>query len=296
MNSVVSGAVSVIIPSYNRIRFIEEAVRSACLQSYSPLEVVVVDDGSTDGSYELLSKLSDELKFTLLSHADRANKGQSAAINLGLKESKGEFVAVLDSDDKFAPEKIAEQADFLQRNPEFGMVYGIGHAVDEGGKFLFAVPDSSHTENSDPNNLLLDCYMALPGGALIRRSIFRDAGSFEEGFRAGQDHDMALRIMEHAKVAFLPRLAFYYRKHDDAISVKGLEKRWLTGMEILRRAVERYPYRPSTVRKRKAVLHYRLGQTYLCEKKIGRALGHFIKSGCLDPIRAIRVIVGGEKK
>src|SRR5690606_19485343 len=196
--------VSVIIPSYNRIKYIEDAIASIEKQSYRDYEIIVVDDGSTDGSFELLEEFSKAGKISLYSHANHENRGQSASINLGIMHASGSFVAILDSDDYFAPDKLAQQVSFLEKNPIFGMVYGQGHAVDADGRFLFKVPDDNHAETSDPNILLLDCYMALPGGSLIRRSVFEKVGMFEESFRAGQDHDMALRIMEEFKVAFLP--------------------------------------------------------------------------------------------
>lgn len=287
--------VSVIIPSYNRAAYIEAAINSALDQTYGPVEVIVVDDGSTDGSYEKLQQWEERGELVLLTHPERRNRGQSASINLGIQQATGSYIAILDSDDMFAKEKLAEQVAFLEANPETGMVYGQGHAVDADGNFLFKVPGDGHQELSDPNRLLLDCYMALPGGSLVRRSVFEKAGLFEESFRAGQDHDMAIRIMEATKCAYLPKLAFYYRKHDDSISVKGLERRWLTGLEILRRANERYPYMRSTIRKRKAVLQFRLGQTYWRERRKAKALPHLISSGLLDPARALMVLIGREQ-
>ena len=298
-NSVVPSSsnelVSVIIPSYNRAAYIEAAINSALDQTYGPVEVIVVDDGSTDGSYEKLQQWAERGALVLLTHPERRNRGQSASINLGIQQATGSYIAILDSDDMFAKEKLADQMSFLKANPETGMVYGQGHAVDADGNFLFKVPGDGHQELSDPNRLLLDCYMALPGGSLVRRSVFEKAGLFEESFRAGQDHDMAIRIMEATKCAYLPKLAFYYRKHDDSISVKGLERRWLTGLEILRRANERYPYMRSTIRKRKAVLQFRLGQTYWRERRKAKALPHLISSGLLDPTRALMVLMGREQ-
>ena len=204
--------ISVVIPSFNRLKYIPSAIESAFQCGLENLEVIVVDDGSTDGSLDYLSNLSEQGKICLMTHKDNKNLGQAASINLGLSEAQGEFIAILDSDDFFSKEKFASQVSYLQENPDVGMVYGQGHAIDEDGHFLFEVPADGHQEDSDPNKLLLDCYMALPGGSLIRRSVFDKVGLFEEGFRAGQDHDMALRIMESTKVAYLPRLAFFYRK------------------------------------------------------------------------------------
>jgi len=287
--------ISVIIPAYNRAPYIVDTLTSVFEQKYPNIEIIVVDDGSSDGTYELLKGYHNSGEVRLLTHPQRANRGQSASLNLGLLEAKGSFISILDSDDMFASGKLEDQAEFLQLNPDIGMVYGQGYAVDAEGKFLFEVPENGHRESGDPNLLLLDCYMALPGGALIRKPVMNKVGLFEETFRAGQDHDMALRIMEATKVAYLPKLAFYYRKHGDSISAKGLERRWRTGMEILRRASERYPYRKSTLRKRKAVLHFRLGQTYWRESGKLRAVGHLLMSGVLDPLRAVGVILGREK-
>ncbi|MDL0429711.1 glycosyltransferase [Marinobacter sp. TBZ242] len=287
--------VSVVIPSYNRARYIDYAVSSVLTQSYRPLQLIVVDDGSKDGSYEKLASYKAQGLVELLTHPDRQNLGQSASLNLGIRKAKGEYVAILDSDDLFSEGKISSQLKFLEENPDIGMVYGQGHAISADGDFLFKVPDDGHKEKSDPNRLLLDCYMALPGGALIRKSVLEQVGPFEEAFRAGQDHDMALRIMEATKVAYLPELAFYYRKHGDSISSKGLERRWKTGMEILRRAAERYPYKKSTLRKRRAVLHFRLGQTYWRESGRLKAIRHLFIAGVLDPLRAIGVVLGRER-
>ncbi|MDX1589792.1 MAG: glycosyltransferase [Oleiphilaceae bacterium] len=286
--------VSVLIPAYNREPYILAAIDSVLSQDYAPLELIVIDDGSTDGTYPLLQEQSRLGRIRLLSHPGHANRGQSASLNLGLRAATGDYLAILDSDDLFAPGKLTEQVGFLEKNPGVGMVYGYGHAVDAAGHFLYALPGAHHEEPGDPCRLLLDCYMALPGGSLIRRSVLQQVGEFEEGFRAAQDHDMALRIMEKTRVAYLPSLAFYYRKHGDSISTRGLERRWQTGMEILRRAAQRYPYPAFILRKRKAVLHFRLAQTYWTQALHWRALRNLVLSGLLDPQRALRVLMRRE--
>lgn len=284
--------VSVIIPSYNRVKYIQQAIDSVYSQNYSPVELIVVDDGSTDGSLELLRRLEASGRIKLFTHPNHKNKGQSASLNLGIMHCCGNYVSILDSDDYFAPQKLEQQVAYLESHPTLGMVYGRGHAVDASGSFLFKVPDDNHAESNDPNELLLDCYMALPGGSLIRRSVFDKVGMFEESYRAGQDHDMALRIMEAFEVGFLPEVAFFYRKHGESISSNGLETRWCTGMLILERAVDRYPYAKRTIRKRRAVINYRLGQVYWKRGQKGRSLRYIVAAGFLDPIRASRVLFG----
>lgn len=287
--------VTVLTPAFNRIDYIDEAIDSVLAQRCELLELIVIDDGSSDGTYERLLERSHAGDLTLLTHPNRANCGQAAALNLGTEAAKGEFIAILDSDDYFAKDKLETQLAYLQAHPEVGMVYGNGQAVDVTGKPLFKTLPSDHTEASDPNRILLDCYIAIPGGALIRKSVLDKVGGFDEGFRASQDHDMAIRIFEACKVAYLPNIAFCYRKHEDTISQSGAERRWLTGFEILSRAAKRWPYKPETLRKRRAVLNFRMGQTYLSQGRYIAALPCLLKSALADPGRAIKVLCGHEK-
>jgi len=287
--------VTVLIPAFNRIDYIDEAIHSVQAQKCAALELIVIDDGSTDGTYEHLKQLASEGILTLLTHEGRANRGQAAALNVGIQAASGEYIAILDSDDYFAVTKLEQQLAFLQSNPELGMVYGNGQAVDASGAELFKTLPKNHDEEGDPNRILLDCYIALPGGALIRQSVLSQIGGFDEGFRAAQDHDMAIRIFEVCRVAYLPEVAFFYRKHGDSISQNGLERRWKIGFEILNRAAKRWPYKPETLRKRRAVLNFRLAQTYRVQGRYFPALLCLLKSALGDPVRAFKVLTGSEK-
>ncbi len=286
---------TVLTPAYNRAGFIGEAVESVLNQSYGNIEYIVVDDGSSDGTFEILQEYEAAGKLTLLTHENHSNRGQSAALNVGLRAAKGTYVTILDSDDMLHPEKLSKQVDFLEKHPEFAMVYGQAMAISGDGRELFPIPDDSHSEPGDPNRLLLNFYMPSPGVAMVRKSIFDRVGFFDEAFRAAQDHDMALRIAEVGPFAFLKGTVFFYRKHGDSISSHGLERRWLTGFEILRRAAARYPYRRATIRKRRALIHFRIGQVYWRQKRYSTAIVHLLQAGLGDPIRSMRVVFGLEK-
>ena len=289
--SVSKPMISVIIPLFNRIDYIQETVDSVFSQGIENIELIVVDDGSDDGSYEYLEQRKTSENIELLSHPNRANKGQSAALNLGLKACQGDFVAILDSDDMFAPNKLKNQLTYLEQHPEVGLVYGNGAAITADGEFLYKTLPSKHIENGDPNNLLLDCYIAIPGGSLVRKKVFEQAGFFNESYRAAQDHDMALRLFETAKAAYLPEIAFKYRKHDQAISKNGLERRWRAGLQILKQAKRRYPYKFNTVRKRYAVLNFHLAKVlFTSRKNFVEAFWRLFLSAICDPIRAVKVI------
>lgn len=285
-------AVSVIIPAYNREKFIRETVDSVLNQTYKNIELVVVDDGSTDDTLEILKEYGD--KIIVLQHPGRVNKGQSAAINLGLISSNGKYVAILDSDDLFALKKVQLQVEFLENNPDVGLVYGNGYGVNEKGEKIYRIYGAGHREESKPEKVLLDCYFLLPNNSMIRRNVLERVGGFDETLRSAQDHDMAIRVAEITKLAYIDEELFYYRRHGNSISAQNASLRWNNGFLILNKACKRYQYSPSVVRRRRAVLHFRLGQCLLEEKRYGCALWHFVCSGVFDPVRALRVASGRE--
>ena len=106
---------------------------------------------------------------------------------------------------------------------------------------------------------------------------------------------MLIRVSEATQLAYMPDYLWYYRKHVNSISNRGTKTRWLTGFKILAEARKRYPYRSSTIRKRLAVLNFRLGQVYRNEKSALRASVCFMKAVFYDPLRAIKVFVGRER-
>lgn len=290
------GRVTVLIPLYNRARYIEEAISSVLSQDYQNIELIVIDDGSTDGSDQIVERYADQGKLILLRHPGNVNKGQSAALNLGLARASGEFIAILDSDDLYAVGKIAKQVEFLNKNPEIGLVYGNGKAIDENGKVIYEITYNKRVEKSDPNEILLDCYFHLPVNSLVRAAVYEKIGLFDESLRSGQDHDMLIRISEVTKIAHQPIDSFRYRRHSESISVKGTETRWRCGLIILKKAAARYPYKASTIRKRRAVINFRLGQALLRNKKsIVEAVVRIIYAGLLDPSRALNALMGNER-
>ena len=285
--------VSIIIPCYNRGKYIAETVESVINQTYPNIELIVVDDGCTDNSREVLERYADRIH--ILEHPGRVNKGQSAALNLGLKSCAGEFVAILDSDDLFSPEKIEKQVAFLTLNERFGLVYSNGMNIDAQGKETYPILPQGHCPPSGPGPVLLDCFINLPSNALVRKSVFDTAGGFDESLRAAQDHDMVVRLLEVAPAGYIDECLWYYRRHGDSISRKGVVARWRNGFRILEAASRRYPY-PFRIRMgRRAVLSFRLGQCYWKERSYWRALPLFIAAGICDPLRSLNVLLGRER-
>jgi glycosyltransferase involved in cell wall biosynthesis len=285
--------VTVIIPCYNREKYIRETIDSALAQTYPNTEIVAVDDGSTDSTREVLESYGHRIR--VLEHPGGVNKGQSAAINLGLQSTQSEYVAILDSDDLFVPEKVERQAEYLEQHPEVGLVYSNGWAMSENGKRLYKFYGNGHVEKSKPERVLLGCYFLLPNNALVRRSVFNLVGGFDESLRSGQDHDMAIRLAEVTTIGYFNENLFFYRRHGDSISFRKTKLRWENGFKILEKAANRYPYPRRVLRHRAAVLNFRLAQCLLEEGKFLKAFWFFAKAGILHPFRAMRVLMRGER-
>lgn len=294
--SYIPGRVSVLIPLYNRASYIEETIKSVLDQEYPDIELIVIDDGSTDGGDQICENFVAQGLLTLLRHPGRVNKGQAAALNLGLTAVSGEFIAVLDSDDLYVVGKIAKQVAYFNEHPDIGLVYGNGKGIDAAGKVIYDINYDKRIERSDPNDILLDCYFLLPQNSLVRASVYQQVGGFDETLRSGQDHDMLIRLSEKTKIAHQSIDSFRYRRHGDSISAKGTETRWRCGLIILAKAAARYPYRKSTLRKRRALVNFRLAQAlYLYKKNRFEMLWRLLLAGLLDPLRAFAVLTGKEK-
>lgn len=282
--------VSVIIPAYNRADFIDQSIGSVLYQTHRNIELIVVDDGSLDGTYEKIKSYGT--KLIILSHEGHANRGQSASINLGMTRATGKYIAILDSDDYWEMNKLEVQVDYLEKHSDIGLVYSNGYAVDAQGNVLYPIYPRDHVEYNNPNKILLNCYIALPVNSLVRREVYEHIGQFKESYRAAQDHDMLIRIAEVTKLAYISDYLWYYRRHSNSISTYGQKTRWLNGFKILMEAKSRYPYLPSTIRKRIAVLNYRLGQYYWNNESKLKGCPYLIKAGIYDPCRAIKVLFG----
>ena len=202
--------VSVIIPAFNRRDTILRAVRSVLDQSYSNLECIVVDDGSTDGTAEQLRTINDD-RIRLIRH--ETNRGASAARNTGIRESRAEFIAFLDSDDEWLPSKLARQVPFLLSQPEsVGLVYCWMDYVDPAGTVLHQHHPtlSGHVfEHTLDQQRLGGCPTLL-----LPKSVAEAVGGFDESLPRGNDGDFIRRICRKWAVNFQPEV--HVLVHTDA--------------------------------------------------------------------------------
>lgn len=189
-------AVSVVIPTYARPEKVVRAVNSALGQSYENIEVIVVDDNPPDSeartkTEEVMGQYENDSRVVYIRH-DR-NRNGAAARNTGIRAARGDFIAFLDDDDIFLPDKLKTQAEFLERHPEYGGVYG---GYREKGR------DFQYNVTGDLTERLLMCESVAPTPTLLlRREKLLEIGGFNENYRRHQDIEMLIRFCEKNKMA-----------------------------------------------------------------------------------------------
>jgi glycosyltransferase involved in cell wall biosynthesis len=202
--------VTVIMPAYNRAAYLREAIDSVLAQTLSDLELIVVDDGSTDETAALLAAVGDARLRCLR----QEHRGVSAAVNRGLRAARGEYIARLDSDDVWFPETLQTLAAVLDARPEIGAVYAKGQAMTAGGKPLPRTNGLPQRFEGDSLRSLLYEDFTCNIVTLARRSCFERAGEYDESLPANEDWDMWLRIAEHDRFAFVDRILARFRLHE----------------------------------------------------------------------------------
>lgn len=180
--------VSVIIPTHNHARFVAQAVESALAQTYPNVEVVVVDDGSTDETRNLLSRYEGQINYIY-----QENQGPSAARNTGFLASQGDYLLFLDSDDLIPPNKLELQVPLLEVRPDFGLVYSGWQYINEDGTQVLGEARPVR-QGQLLKDLLRGSFFCIPGAALIRRECLERAGLFDESLRGEADTDMWIRL------------------------------------------------------------------------------------------------------
>jgi len=214
------GAISVVVPVFNARKYLEAALHSALAQSVRPAEIVVVDDGSTDGSAELAAGMDPSVRVVR-----QANAGPAAARNRGLAECRGDFVAFLDADDLWPPDALSLHLDRFEANPQAAVSAGRVCLVREVAGKLQRFPES--------------WYILVVGCALTRRSVFDAVGPFDRSMPFGEDVDWFYRVRESGLVVDLHAgVTLLYRRHAaNMTNEPGMGRRYF--LLALKRSLDR---------------------------------------------------------
>ncbi len=227
--------VSVIVPCYNAAEFLEEALRSALAQSYHEVEVLVVDDGSTDNSAEIARRFP-------VRYIRQENRGLSEARNTGIRESKGSYLVFLDADDRLKPRAIETGLGALALRPDCALTVG---------DHVFIAPDSSYLADSVKERHLHSHYEALLrsnfiemiSSVLFRRSIFDEVGGFDATLRVAEDYELYLRIAREWPICCHPVIVAEYRMHGTNTS-RDSELMLTTTLQVLKSQASYLDYDP----------------------------------------------------
>ncbi len=203
--------ISIVIPTFNRARYIAAAVESALAQTYTQREIIVVDDGSTDNTRQVLERFRGQITYLY-----KANEGTAAAArNLAMRHAQGEYIALLDSDDVWLPRKLELQMAYVRAHPEVGLVSGHVGVIDAAGSVLESGPRYPWQKEGPVR--LEDIVLRSPLHAstlLVKRSLMNEALPFDPRFRIGEDWHLCLTVAAQAPVGFVDEVVAYLRTHD----------------------------------------------------------------------------------
>jgi glycosyltransferase involved in cell wall biosynthesis len=212
--------VSILIPVYNNCRYIGAAIESALAQTHEPLEVVVVDDGSTDGSLDVAQQYARrDPRVRVVAHS--TNQGLPATRNQAVETARGEIIANLDSDDLAMPNRVARQLTYLQAHPECIVLGGQALFIDEDGDPV-GMSDQKLSHEEIEAELFEGRGLALlQTTSMLRRRDVLAVGGYRAGLRTCEEHDLFLRLGERGRLANLPDVLGAMRKHPGSFTAIG---------------------------------------------------------------------------
>ncbi len=201
--------VSVIIPAYNGDRYLAAAIDSILAQTYRDLEIIVVDDGSTDNTPQVAQQYG-----TAVQYVSQANQGVAASRNLGMAKARGDYIAFLDQDDVFLPHKLADQVALLEQDDNLGIVNSGWQITDQQGKVKAAVQPWQQIPDLTAANLIIWKPVFL-GAMLFRRSWLERVSGFDTSLEQTPDVDLVMRLaMLDCPAAWLEQTTVQYRQHE----------------------------------------------------------------------------------
>ena len=224
--------ISIIIPAYNAELTILETISSVQKQTFSDFELIVVDDGSKDRMLEVLHSVKDE-RLKIFSYE---NAGVSVSRNRGMSHATGDFIAFLDADDLWTPEKLELQLVALQQHPEAGVAYSWTHFMDEKGE-SFHPEEPKFFEGNVYAPLLLNNFLNNGSNPLIRKQAIEDVGGFNPVFSVSADWEFYLRLAARWHFVVVPKLQILYRQSSNSMST-NVDKLKKESLSVLEQAIE----------------------------------------------------------
>ncbi|WP_298287540.1 glycosyltransferase family A protein [uncultured Lutibacter sp.] len=213
-----SPLVSVIIPTYNRASYLRETLNSVVNQSYSNIEIIVVDDGSPNDDSKLICTQFEKVTYIKINNSG----GPAKPRNIGIKKAKGKYLAFIDDDDLWIPSKIEEQVKVLEKHSDFGLVHGYCQIINSEGNLtenIIGKPGSSNVKHGVVSFKMIGSWTLMTSSVLIRKKLIDKIGFFNEKMPpAGEDVEYWVRCSFQTKFFDIQKVVVWYRKHENNIS------------------------------------------------------------------------------
>ena len=251
--------VSVVLTCHNGARWISSAIESILAQTYKNFELLVIDDGSTDDSKEIVSSyLCDERVHYIY----QENRGFSAAVNKGIKESRGDLIGFVGQDDLWLPNKLELQAEYLSNHKDVDLAHSSYFAIDPQGRIIrkrnAEIPNGS-SKRKLVEKLFLGNFIGFET-VLVKRKCFDKVGFFDERMVGFSDHDMWLRIAGSFNIeGYVDLPLVKKREHELQLSKARIEAALKDEFLMVKKAIDLYPFLKRVERKKLASLYYAWG-------------------------------------
>jgi glycosyltransferase involved in cell wall biosynthesis len=293
--------VSVVTPSFNQAGFLEQTLLSVLDQDYSPIDLLVIDGGSTDGTIELIKRYEHRLAYWV----SEKDKGQADAINKGLKRATGDIVAFLNSDDYYYPGAVSKIVDVFRKQPDVGVVYGQARWITSDDRPL------NQTHIAVDGQAMLERFASLPQPAVfLRREVLERIGGLDPTFHWALDSEWFFRAVGNFKAIALPSVLATMRLHDASKSVSagtGFAPEMLRIAEMIIESPERYPRFQVNARETRAIASIRAARFLYVGGKFDEAARQLLGAARLSrryrreiilddvPRLALRALVGRKR-
>ena len=267
--------VSVIIPTYNRAAYLQKALQSVNEQTYQTLEIIVIDDGSTDGTRKMLEGYGGQLRYFY-----QENRGISGARNSGIKKAHGEYIAFLDSDDFWLPDKTEQQLALFMQHPEYGLV---------ASRCASIRLDGSYREKNRPGRsgwVLDDLFKAnfiRTSAAMVKQECFNTIGLFDEDLKECEEYDLWLRIAARYPMGFINKSLAVYVDNPDGVSTDSLTGR-LFRLRVLEKKYLKEKIPAQLYSRRIADTCHYIGRHYIKKGEKGLGLQYLLRAQKLRPV------------
>ncbi|MDP8315492.1 MAG: glycosyltransferase [Candidatus Celaenobacter antarcticus] len=269
--------VSVIIPAYNSAKFIREAVESVSNQTHKNLEIIIIDDGSTDDTKQIVQNYNDRIKYFY-----QKNEGAAAARNLGITKSTGDYIAFLDADDIWEKYKIEKQLSIITRYPEYKFVYCDVDFVNSNKKTIQNYPRKVEILKGDILLPFINKYFLLLPTIILDSKCISKIGYFNKNLKVGEDFDFILRLTKNYKGYGIGEKLYMRRIHKNSLSRQDYKLDSQNDISILKNFIKENPvfYKKNEkiLKKRLSELHFKFGYRLLSNSKNLEAFYQFLVS------------------